>query len=57
MLNSSRTSRPEMTFANDSLVGGVDIVAGLTLAITITDGCLDARIHLVVAGDKLIWTG
>jgi hypothetical protein len=33
-----------MIFANDSLVGGGDVVAGLTLATTVTDDCLDANL-------------
>lgn len=45
-LNSSLTSCPEMILANDNLVGGGVIVAGLLLAITgarATHGCLDAN--------------
>jgi hypothetical protein len=45
-LNSSLTSCPEMIFANDNLVGGGVIVAGLLLATRGargTNGCLDTN--------------
>jgi hypothetical protein len=37
-----------MILANDSLVGGGDVVAGLTLATTVTDGGLDANLFTCV---------